>query len=323
MTRPCPAEKPFGNSSPLKSRDRILIAEDDPLFRRIFLGWLQKWGYEVVAVDDGNKAWEALRQGDAPDLLVFDWMMPGIDGPELCRRIRILERSPQPYILMVTSKDAKQDIVSGLEAGADDYLTKPFDVGELRARLGVGKRILSLQHELIQAHEDLRFQASHDSLTGLWNRCSTLNLLGRELQRSARSQAPTGILMIDIDHFKNINDVHGHLTGDLVLKEVAQRITEGVRPYDFVGRYGGEEFLVVLSSCGVDDLRTVGERIRSELASVPVCTETVKIDLTASIGGAATARPVSDLELLSAADDALYQAKRDGRNRVCIHKFAH
>jgi two-component system cell cycle response regulator len=307
---------------PKTSRDAILIAEDDPVSRRILQSWMENWGHRVIAVDDGAKAWDILQEDNPPSLLILDWMMPGIDGLELCRKIRGRRHTYYPYVLLVTAKDGKQDVVRGLEAGADDYLTKPFDPGELRARLQVGKRILELQYDLIQAREEIRFQADHDGLSGLWNRTAIMALLERELHRGARSRISTGVLMIDVDHFKNVNDTHGHLTGDAVLKEVAHRITLAMRSYDFVGRYGGEEFLAVLSNCSQDDLHTVAERIRRSVAEAAICTETANVAITVSIGGVATSNATPDLELLSAADSALYAAKRDGRDRVTIGSVA-
>lgn len=212
----------------------------------------------------------------------------------------------------------KQDVIAGLEAGADDYLTKPFDIGELRARLRAGKRILTLQRELIQAREALRFQATHDDLTGLWSRGATLHLLGCELQRGLRSRTPTGILMIDLDHFKSVNDTYGHLNGDAVLKEAGCRINQAVRNYDFAGRYGGEEFLVVLSNCTLDDLKKIIERARRAFAETSISTDAGDVSATVSIGGVVASSEIPDLELLSAADSALYEAKRTGRNRVVI-----
>jgi diguanylate cyclase (GGDEF)-like protein len=316
-------ETPISECKPEdSSSEAILIAEDDRIFRRILQSWLQKFGYRVVAAEDGAKAWEILQQGNAPALLILDWMMPSIDGPELCRRIRGRGHVFYPYILLVTAKDDKQDVVQGLASGADDYLTKPFDPGELQARLQVGKRILELQRELIRAREEIRFQANHDGLTGIWNRTTILNLLGGELKRGVRARTTTGVLMMDLDHFKKINDEYGHLNGDAVLKEVSRRIQLAVRSYDFVGRYGGEEFLVVLPHCSLDDLRAVAERIRCAVAEAPIVTSTAEMAITVSIGGIATSSPMLDLELLSAADSALYAAKRNGRNRVEMGSMA-
>jgi two-component system cell cycle response regulator len=296
--------------------DTILIAEDDPICRRILQSRLQKWGFRVLTAEDGLQAWQMLLQGDAPNLLILDWVMPGIDGPELCRRIRERRDAIYPYILLVTGKDNTQDVVRGLEAGADDYLSKPVDPTELRARLQVGKRILALQHELIQAHEELRFQANHDALTGIFSRAAVLGVLDRELQRGARSGMPTGILMMDLDHFKRINDTYGHLTGDAVLREVADRMNRVLRSYDSLGRYGGEEFLAVLSDCYQEDLQTVAERIRCAVCDFPIGIETTSLAVTVSVGGIVTSHATPSLESLSVADSMLYEAKRNGGNRV-------
>ena len=219
------------------------------------------------------------------------------------------------YILLVTAKDDAEDVVTGLEAGADDHLTKPFDRSELRARLRVGRRILTLQKGLIQAREELRFQATHDVLTGIWNRGALLDLLQREIERARRSQSPTGLLMLDLDHFKTVNDTYGHLAGDVVLREVARRISEVVRSYDLVGRYGGEEFLVVLPGCDKDRALQSAERIRSVIAENPVLAAGAEILVTASIGvTVTTVSTVAEKEILAIADTALYQAKSAGRN---------
>jgi len=296
----------------------VLIAEDDPICRRILQNRLANWGYRVVTTENGLEALEILRQGNGPDLLILDWMMPGIDGPELCRRIREKQLPIYPYILLVTGKDDTQDVVRGLGAGADDYVSKPFDPTELRARLQVGKRILGLQHELIQAREALRFQANHDALTGILSRAAILSLLDRELQRGARAGTSTGILMMDLDHFKMVNDTYGHVTGDAVLKEVAHRINQAVRSYDFLGRYGGEEFLAVLSECCPTDLHTIAERVRSAVADIPIYTAATTLSVTISVGGVVTSNLAPGVDLLSAADAVLYEAKAKGRNRVEI-----
>jgi two-component system cell cycle response regulator len=305
---------------PDSSCGHVLIADDDPMFRRILQSWLENWGYRVIVAEDGAQAWNTLQSEHPPELLILDWIMPEIDGTELCRRIRERQRSPYQYILLATGKDDKQDVVRGLESGADDYLTKPFDRNELRARLRVGRRILTLQRDLIGARDELRFQATHDVLTGIWNRGAVLDLLDLELERSARAQTATSVLMIDLDHFKKINDTHGHLAGDVVLREVANRIAQSVRSYDLVGRYGGEEFLVVLPACDKAEVEQSANRIRLAIASAPILAASSEIPVTASIGatvvaGAATA---SEKEALLAADKALYDAKNRGRNRVSL-----
>jgi len=303
------------------ARDRhvVLVADDDPIYRRLFEKRLQDWGYRVIAVEDGNKAWEALQQPESsPSLVILDWLMPGIDGIELCRRIRQSREGSYRYLLLVSGKDEKRDVVEGLDAGADDYLTKPFDVGELRARVRSGMRILSLQQQLLKAQEDLRFQATHDALTGLWSRGAVLDLLQRELRRGRRSGTGTGLLMIDLDHFKKINDSYGHLAGDVVLKEIAGRIGNAVRSYDFVGRYGGEEFIAILSDCSPEDLQLVAERARLAVSGTPVAAIPNGLSVTVSIGGVVAYDGTAELEALSMADAVLYEAKRSGRNRVVI-----
>jgi two-component system, cell cycle response regulator len=304
---------------PGSSCERVLVAEDDAMFRRILQSWLETWGYRVTLTEDGAQAWKALQQEPHPQLLILDWMMPKTDGVELCRKVREQNRTPYQYILLATAKDGKQDLVKGLEAGADDYLTKPFDKSELRARLKACNRILTLQDSQIQAQEQLLFQATHDLLTGVWSRGAILETLRRELERAARSKSATGLLMLDIDHFKTINDTHGHLIGDGVLKQVTQRIVHAIRGYDSVGRYGGEEFLIVLPGCGRDQIDQGAERVRGAVDDGPLLVDGLTISVTVSIGAAvATGATISDLEILAAADAALYRAKRAGRNRTVL-----
>jgi two-component system cell cycle response regulator len=306
-----------GKTSPV---DAALIAEDDPIFRRILESWFKKWDYDVTAVDNGLAAWEILQKEDAPQLAILDWMMPGMDGIELCRRIRSRDKGVYRYVLLLTAKDDKQDMIAGLEAGADDYLTKPFDVDELRARVRAGKRILDLQAALIHAHDDLQFAAAHDPLTALWNRGAILDLLKREVQRRQRTEDPLSLIMADVDYFKRINDTHGHMIGDAVLREVTRRLAAGVRNYDAVGRYGGEEFLIILPGCSAPDLVVSAERLRHSIADHPIETSAGQLPVTLSLGLASAERgeqETLDCEtFLRAADEALYAAKAGGRNRV-------
>lgn len=298
----------------------VLIAEDDPLFRRVLERWFRQWEYGVTAVDNGREAWEILQKEDAPQLAILDWMMPEVDGLELCRRIRSREQGLYRYVLLLTARDDKQDVVAGLEAGADDYLTKPFDVDELRARVRAGKRILDLQAALIHAQEDLQYTAAHDPLTKLWNRGAILDLLGRELSRRNRSGDALGVIMADIDYFKKINDTHGHLVGDAVLQEVAQRLAANVRPYNVVGRYGGEEFLIIFPGCNASSLVIGAERLRHCIADQPIETGVGQIPVTLSLGLASAEQnnkeSLNSEMLLRLADKALYAAKARGRNRV-------
>ena len=316
----CPPGPGIDPGQPASQPDTVLIAEDDPVFRHVLQSWLQKWNYQVTALENGLDAWSLLQQKDAPQMAILDWMMPGLDGIELCRRIRSHEGGRYRYVLLLTAKGDKEDVVAGLEAGADDYLIKPFDVNELRARVRAGKRILELQEALLRVQTQLQFESAHDHLTGLWNRGAIMGLLHRETQRSARFGKPLGVMMIDLDHFKRINDSYGHQTGDAVLREVARRMLGSVRNYDFVGRYGGEEFLIVLAECTAPDLVVTAERMRAYLSRTPVETDAGPIPITVSIGLVAEPGDGTGLvkgeQLLRAADTALYRAKAHGRDRV-------
>lgn len=313
-------EYPTYPAGPAETRVPVLVAEDDPVTRRVVESFLSKWGYEVEAVGDGAEAWRILESDDTPRLAVLDWMLPGLEGVDICRKVRRSTSRPYVYILLLTAVSQKQDLLTALDAGADDYLVKPFDAAELRARLHVGRRILSAQDELIAAREALRFQATHDSLTGLWNHAEVLDILDRELDRSVRSGQPTAVLMVDIDHFKHVNDRYGHLSGDAVLREVSRRLLSCVRPYDSVGRYGGEEFLIVVPSISRAAAGVLARRIQLRVSELPVETPRGPVDVTASLGvanGSPTDR-AAPAALLRAADIALYRAKQAGRNRTEI-----
>ncbi len=296
---------------------RILIAEDDPISRRMLQAFLLKWGYQVEIAADGVEALTKLDRADAPQLAVLDWMMPGFEGPEVCRRVRQLPERLYTYILLLTARGQRDDILLGLEAGADDYLTKPFDSQELRARLRVGERILELERNLIEAREELRFRATHDVLTGLANRATVLEAANREHSRQLREGGAYGVIIVDLDHFKSINDTHGHLCGDAVLREAARRLAVSVRNYDTVGRYGGEEFLVVAPSTDGVGVLGLAERIRQAIEQSPVQTESGPLRITASCGAATCdcEHPLKPDALLRRADEVLYRAKGLGRNR--------
>ena len=197
-------------------------------------------------------------------------MMPSMDGVEICRALRAMKPAPYIYLLLLTSRDQKQDVVEGIEAGADDYLIKPFDPQELRARIHAGERIIELEDRLIRAQEALRELATHDPLTGLLNRRACLDSLLTEFNRGCRTRNPLCIVMADIDHFKRVNDTHGHLVGDEVLCEVARRMQRSMRRYDIVARFGGEEFLLVLPECSLEEGVKLAERIRLLVRSEPV-----------------------------------------------------
>jgi two-component system cell cycle response regulator len=299
---------------------KILIADDEPVSRRMLQGMLEKWGYDVIAVQDGDEAWALLKLPDAPRLALLDWMMPGQNGVEVCSSLRKQRPEPYTYILLLTAKDAKESVVEGLESGADDYLTKPFNPQELKARIRVGLRLLELEDNLVQAREMMRFKAMHDALTGVWNRGAILETMEREVWRSRREGISLGVLILDLDHFKSVNDNYGHLTGDAVLREVTKRMHTDVRPYDAVGRYGGEEFLVLLPGCNRDVTRATAERIRNIVSISPVETATGSLKITTSIGAVATGDWPQNTpsQILQMADSALYRAKQEGRDRTIM-----
>jgi diguanylate cyclase (GGDEF)-like protein len=282
---------------------------------------LEKWGYEVVVCSDGLQAWGELQKSDAPRLAILDWLMPGMDGIQICRVVREQSAEPYVYILLLTAKSLKEDLLTGLNAGADDYLTKPMDPQELELRLRAGRRILDLQSELISAREDLQIQAAQDSLTGVLNRrAAVLETLQGELVRAARQHFPLGVILADLDHFKSINDTHGHAVGDAVLRDAASRMVAALRPYDLLGRYGGEEFLIVAPGCRPEDVISVGERLRLALVEQPLQTGRGPIELSASFGVISRTEfdQVDAEALIQSADEALYQAKAAGRNCVRV-----
>ena len=300
------------------SKFKILIADDSPVSRRILEAFLVKRDYDVISAGDGEEALLLLSREDAPRLAVLDWMMPGLDGISLCRKLREQpEDKHYIYVILLTARTERADVLKGLDSGADDYITKPFDPAQLHARLRVGRRILDLQDKLIAARDELRFRASHDTLTGVSNRAVILETLRREQSRQQREGGSFGIIMVDLDHFKSVNDTYGHLCGDAVLQETAKIMQASLRPYDVVGRYGGEEFLIVVPRSDAPSAQRVAERIRKAIAATPILTPAGEIRVTASFGVAANA-DASSMEsqhLLQRADDALYRAKQNGRNR--------
>lgn len=293
---------------------RILVADDEPISRQVLTSMLEKLGYEVEAVHDGLAAWQRLQQPDAPRLVILDWIMPGLEGIEVCRRVRAWRQDDYSYVYMIllTSRSGMQEVVSAYEAGVDDYMVKPFELQDLRFRLRAGERVLDLQ-------EKLHLLATRDELTGLFNRRMMLDVLRSEVARARRVGEPFCLGMLDLDHFKQVNDTYGHLAGDAILREAALRMQDSVRCYDTLGRWGGEEFLIVMSAADLAAGRVILERIRSSLTDRRVVVAGVEIAVTASIGGAAFRQGDTIDQLIRAADEALYRAKREGRNRVCFY----
>ncbi len=295
---------------------KILIADDEVMTLRLLERTLVKAGYDVIAVQNGRLALEQLCLADGPRLAILDWNMPGLDGPEVCRLVRRRSELSYVYILLVTSRESKEDVVLGLESGADDYLIKPLNSEELKARLRAGQRILELEDRLVEARETMRFKATHDHLTSLLNRGSIVELLERELVRTRREKGCTIVMLGDLDHFKKVNDTYGHAVGDQVLAEVASRFLASVRSYDFVGRYGGEEFLMVLNNCDTSQALHRAEEVRKSIAQRSIQTARGPLAVTVSLG-VLSSRHWEECrtgEILSEVDAALYEAKTAGRN---------
>ncbi len=297
---------------------KVLIADDDPISRRLLEVSLTAEGYEPSIAVDGLQALRLLEGPNSPKLAVVNWMMPHVDGLKVCETIRQRATDAYVYIILLTARGRKEEIIAGLEAGADDYLTKPFDVLELKARLRTGRRMLGLQGQLVAAREHLRVLATHDSLTGIWNRSAILDQLETELSRSKRSGVPLAVIMADLDRFKHINDTRGHLVGDIVLRGAAIRMKNALRAYDSIGRYGGEEFLIVAPGCDSREAVNLAERLRLAICKENIEVRGTSLALTVSVGVSVTEPASTPETLLCAADDALYEAKHKGRNMVAI-----
>jgi two-component system chemotaxis response regulator CheY len=293
---------------------KVMIVEDDPISRRLLENIMPKWGYNVVFAKDGKEAWDFIQDPDAPNLIISDWMMPKMDGLELCRKIRLMKRSSYIYFIILTSKGSKEDVVKGLDAGADDFLIKPFDYEELKYRIKIGKRIIDLEQRITTL-------ANTDALTNVLNRRAFMDRMDQEVQRAFREKTNLSFLITDIDHFKRVNDTYGHQAGDVVLKMVANQFKLFSRPYDFVGRYGGEEFVVGIPGADTMHVKGIAERMRKRLEQMDMLLPngSGSIRITASFGVAnLQLNSGDDLDsLIRRADEALYKAKEEGRNCVC------
>jgi len=299
----------------------ILLAEDDPVTRMLMTRFLKKAGYEVDAVADGAEALESMSRRYYP-ILVTDWEMPEMDGIALCQAVRNLQLDGYVYALLLTARNAKEHIIAGLEAGADDYLIKPVHEPELIARLNTGRRILALEHSLRAANERNRILSITDALTGAFNRRYFMEQLPREVERCRRYANPLSVILCDIDHFKEVNDVRGHASGDEVLQQFAARIQRSIRNQsDWLVRLGGEEFLIVLPETDYEGAVCAAEKIRNIVVESPFMTRVGNLRVTASFGVASTESQGPDLSfkvetLMKTADECLYRSKQAGRNRT-------
>lgn len=293
---------------------KILVAEDSNYFRKMLEDTLSQWNYEVVSAADGAKAWEILQQPDAPRLAILDWVMPHMTGIDVCHKVRQREFGNYVYTILLTSKSSKENIIAGMEAGVDDYIVKPFDEEVLRYRLKIGERILTLEDKIMQL-------AAIDGLTGLLNRRVFMERLETEMNRFERLGQQLFLIMIDLDNFKQVNDNYGHQAGDQVLRRVALDLGVRVRKYDFIGRYGGEEFCVCVPGVSHDEATELAERLRKGIESlrIKIPNSDRELQVTASLGvSGITNNNITDIDgLIKAADEALYLAKRRGKNQVC------
>jgi two-component system cell cycle response regulator len=297
---------------------KVMIVEDDPVSRRILEAFFNELGYEVLSATDGVEAWEIMQEAGAPSLVISDWMMPAMDGPELCEKIRGMDRPDYTYFILLTAKGDRKDIIEGLESGADDFIVKPFDRQELRSRVKIGERIINLERRIIR-------MANTDFLTGILNRRAFMERMEAEVNRSRREHESFSVILMDIDHFKKVNDSYGHQAGDKVLERLACELSKNIRSYDFVGRYGGEEFIMCLPDTGTELSLQIAERMRAKIEELRISPQGDKeslVQVTASFGVASflleTETGVDPV--IKRADDALYMAKSGGRNRVCAYQ---
>jgi diguanylate cyclase (GGDEF)-like protein len=302
---------------------KLLIVEDERVQRKFLQAMLTRAGHEVISAADGLEAWKMLEENHLR-LVITDWQMPVMDGQELIRRIRAASFPNYTYIIVLTSRDSKNYKLEGLQSGADDYLIKPPDQDELIARLAIAERILNLESSLNVSLARLELLAALDSLTGLYNRRAFYESAQAELNRASRDRTPVSLILLDIDHFKAINDNHGHPAGDQALRQLAEIIKRENRAYDQVARWGGEEFLILLPNTKLPEAGAVAERLRTSIASsIITLPGDVSLRVTISLGVSCAANPISSdgstLEkLLQEADKALYRAKTSGRNRTCV-----
>ena len=308
---------------------KILIAEDDLVTRKLLQKTLEDWGYEILSARNGQTAYELLIK-EHVKFVIADWLMPVMDGLSLCRMIRSSKDLGYIYFIILTGMDKKEDIIKGLSIGADDYVIKPFDRDELKVRVKTGERILTLQRQLTEKNDmlenlnqKLEELARLDSLMKIGNRLSFYETIEKVHHRACRYAQGYGLIMCDIDHFKLCNDTYGHLTGDNVLRQVADSIKKTIRKSDEVFRYGGEELVIILPDQDKNYSITVAEKVRKGVAALGIenkGTECGIVTISCGVAGFDIDAHENKWEvILDHADQALYKAKNSGRNRVCSY----
>lgn len=303
---------------------RILLVDDEPTQRLIMARLLRRAGYQVETASNGKEALACIESGDY-QLMITDWEMPEMDGISLCAAVRASQNKGYIYTILLTARDTIEHVVTGLQSGADDYLTKPVIEPELIARLNTGKRIVTLERSLRAANEENRRLSNTDPLTGAFNRRYLMEQLPREIERAARYGRQLATIMCDVDYFKKINDTHGHLVGDEVLKWFVGRLRAGVRSCDCVARYGGEEFVLVLPETNVASAANAAEHLRQQIAAASFPLSQGRIEVSASFGVSGwrdQVPPHANVdELMAQCDQAVYASKAAGRNRVTVNEM--
>lgn len=295
---------------------KILVADDDPVNRRLLEILLNKWGFDVAVAADGEEAWRELQNPAHPRIAILDWMMPGMDGVQVCSKIREDKTRAPMYVLLLTAKQATEDANGRYESVADDYLPKPYAAHELKARLRSARRILELEDEIEAARENIKLEMTHDPLTGLWNRSSILEILHREIYRARRQGSSLAVFTIDIDRLRQINHQHGHLAGDAILREAARRIRNSVRAYDSIGRYSGGQLAIVSPACDRCGAMSQAQRLKATICQEAFKTFKGDFPVTISMGIAVGCNNHQAHELIASAEGALAEAKKAGPNRI-------
>jgi diguanylate cyclase (GGDEF)-like protein/putative nucleotidyltransferase with HDIG domain len=298
---------------------KVLIADHDATSRYTLSGLVRKCGHEVVLAGNGSEALASLQSSQAPSVAILNCVMPEMSGIEVCKALRAIPDRHYTYLISLSPKNEKQDLIEALEAGFDDFLSLPVELRELNARLMVGRRIIELQEKLLLTCDAMKFEASHDALTGVWNRAGIIELLQAQVARSQRTHTSLALLMIDFDNFKTINDSYGHRAGDQALKHFARVMTSSIRTYDWLGRYGGDEFVLIAPDCSREQASVLARRLADAIAGKPAMVEDHPVTATVSVGISTTQDSGADVNaLLDVADAAAYLAKQEGRNRVVV-----